>query len=118
MKNFLVEQLDEIPPVPCPCGQARRGFAVSGNDLATVHLVDIKEDSVAHYHQKTTEIYIVLEGEGVLEADGERIPLRPMTSVMIRPGCRHRAVGALKILNIPFPPFDPADEFEVAEEGE
>jgi mannose-6-phosphate isomerase-like protein (cupin superfamily) len=55
----------------------------------------------------------VLEGEGYLEADGERIPLKPMTSVMIRPGCVHRAVGKLKIINIPMPPFDPADEFEV-----
>ena len=39
--------------------------------------------------------------------------LRPMTSVMIRPGCRHRAVGRLRIINVPMPPFDPADEFEV-----
>jgi mannose-6-phosphate isomerase-like protein (cupin superfamily) len=55
----------------------------------------------------------VLEGEGYLEADGERIPLKPMTSVMIRPGCVHRAVGNLRIINVPMPPFDPADEFEV-----
>ena len=40
-----------------------------------------------------TEIYIVLEGEGYLEANGEIIPLKPMTTVMIRPGCVHRAVG-------------------------
>ena len=48
-----------------------------------------------------------------IEADGERIPLKPMTSVMIKPGCVHRAVGNLKIINVPMPPFDPADEFEV-----
>lgn len=114
MKRCFVSQLDEIPPVPCPCGQARRAFAdVPGNTLATVHLTDISADSRAHYHQKMTEIYIVLEGEGYLEADGERIPLKPMTSVMIRPGCVHRAVGNLKIINVPMPPFDPADEFEV-----
>ncbi|WP_256200338.1 hypothetical protein [Verrucomicrobium spinosum] len=40
-----------------------------------------------------------------------------MTSVMIRPGCVHRAVGKLRIINVPMPPFDPADEFEV-EAGE
>ena len=111
-KRFSVAQLDEITPVPCPCGQARRAFHEPGNDLATVHLTDISADSRVHYHKKMTEIYIVLEGEGFLEADGERIPLKPMTSVMILPGCKHRAVGNLRIINVPMPPFDPADEFE------
>lgn len=112
-KRFSVAQLDAIPPVPCPCGQARRAFNEPGNHLATVHLTEISTDSRAHYHKVMTEIYIVLEGEGYLEADGERIPLKPMTSVMIRPGCVHRAVGNLKIINVPMPPFNPADEFEV-----
>jgi mannose-6-phosphate isomerase-like protein (cupin superfamily) len=110
--RFAVAQLDEIPPVPCPCGQARRAFGEPWNTLATVHLTDICADSRTHYHRKMTEIYIVLEGDGHLEADGEIIPLKPMTTVMIRPGCKHRAVGNLRILNIPMPPFDPADEFE------
>ena len=114
--RVLVTQLDELPPIPCPCGQARRGFDVPGNDLATVHLTDISADSRPHYHKKMTEIYVVLEGEGYLEADGERIPLKPMTSVMIKPGCVHRAVGNMRIINIPMPPFDPSDEFEVDEE--
>ena len=111
--RFSVAQLDEVPPVPCPCGQARRAFKEPWNTLASVHLTDISVDSRLHYHKKMTEIYIVLEGEGYLEADGERIPLRPLTTVMIRPGCVHRAVGNLRIINVPMPPFDPADEFEV-----
>jgi hypothetical protein len=40
-----------------------------------------------------------------------------MTTVMIPPGCVHRAVGNLRIINVPMPPFDPADEFEVATES-
>ena len=112
-KRFSVAQLDQIPPVSCPCGQARRAFNEPANSLATVHLTEISADSRPHYHKTMTEIYIVLEGEGYLEADGERIPLKPMTSVMIWPGCVHRAVGRLKIINVPMPPFDPKDEFEV-----
>jgi mannose-6-phosphate isomerase-like protein (cupin superfamily) len=112
-KRYSVAQLDEVKPVPCPCGQARRAFDEPGNTLATVHLTEISVDSRAHYHKRMTEIYIVLEGEGYLEADGARIPLKPMTSVMIRPGCVHRAVGKFKIINVPMPAFDPADEFEV-----
>ncbi len=109
--NYLVAQLDEVDPVPCPCGQARRAFAVPGNTTATLHMVDIAEDSRTHYHKKMTEIYLVLEGEGHIELDGETHPLKPMTSVMIKPGCRHRAVGQLRLINIPIPAFDPEDEW-------
>jgi hypothetical protein len=31
--------------------------------------------------------------------------------VKIHPGCRHRAVGQLKVLNIVLPVFDPEDEW-------
>ena len=110
-KNFLVAQLDEVDPVPCPCGQARRAFDVPENTTATIHLVDIAEGSRTHYHKNMTEIYLVLEGEGHMELDGQTFPLRPMTSVMIKPGCRHRAIGKLRIINIPIPAFDPEDEW-------
>jgi mannose-6-phosphate isomerase-like protein (cupin superfamily) len=111
--RYAIAQLDEIAPTPCPCGQARRAFKEPWNNLATVHLTDISVDAKRHYHKKMTEIYIVLEGEGHIELDGELIPVKPMTSVMIRPGCVHRAVGNLRIINVPMPPFDPTDEFEV-----
>lgn len=110
-RNYLVTQLDEVPPLRCPCGYARRGFAVPENKIATIHLVDIETDAQVHYHKRMTEIYLILEGTGHLELDGEKIPVRPMTSVMIKPGCRHRAVGKLKIINIPIPAFDPTDEW-------
>lgn len=110
-KNYMISQIDEVPPVRCPCGHARRSFATPDNSVATLHMVDIETDSQVHYHRKMTEIYLVLEGTGFMELDGERIPVRPMTSIFIKPGCRHRAVGKLKIINIPIPAFDPADEW-------
>ena len=80
--------------------------------VASMHLVEIKRDSEAHYHKRMTEIYYVLEGEGHIELDGESHDLKPGTAIMIKPGCRHRAVGeGLKILNVPVPKFDPDDEW-------
>lgn len=111
MSNYMIAQFAEIDPVPCPCGQAKRAFATPENALATMHVVNICEDSRVHYHKKMTEIYYVLEGEGEIELDGERHPLKPETAVFIKPGCRHRAVGNLKILNVPIPAFDPEDEW-------
>lgn len=109
--NYLVTQLDTVPAVPCPCGQSRRGFAVPENSVATLHLVDISLEARTHYHRKMTEIYLILEGEGFLELDGDRIPAQPMLSVLIRPGCRHRLVGRFRIVNVAIPAFDPADEW-------
>ncbi len=111
MPRYSIAQLDELPAVGCPCGQARRAFGGIPGAQASVHLVDIKVDSETHHHQRTTEIYVVLEGEGALELDGERVPVKPLTAIYIHPGCRHRAVGRLRLLNIPIPPFDPADEY-------
>ena len=110
-RNYHVAQLPQIPPQACPCGQARRAFADEDGAVASVHLVEISQGARTHYHKRMTEIYLVLEGEGHLELDGDRVPVRPLTAVYIRPGCRHRAVGKMKIINIPVPAFDPADEW-------
>jgi mannose-6-phosphate isomerase-like protein (cupin superfamily) len=109
--NYLVAQLDQLSPQSCPCGVTRRAFAGMDGSVASVHLVDICEDSRAHYHQRMTELYVILEGEGEMELDGCRIPVKPMSAIYIKPGCRHRAIGKLRILNIPIPAFDQADEW-------
>ncbi len=110
-KNYMIAQMDEVEPVRCPCGHARRAFASDDNDVATMHLTDIQADSRVHYHKKMTEIYLVLEGEGYMELDGDRVPVKPLTSVFIKPGCRHRAVGRLRVSIVPVPAFDPEDEW-------
>ena len=110
-KNYLIARMDEVPPVACPCGQARRAFASPENRVATLHLTDISLDARTHYHKKMTEIYLVLEGEGHMELDGELVPVKPMTAILIKPGCRHRAVGNMRIVNVPVPAFDPQDEW-------
>ena len=111
MANYLISQLDEIPAQRCPCGFARRAFAGEPDNVASLHAVDIQQDARTHYHKRMTEIYLVLEGEGQLELDGQLVPVKPMTAIYIKPGCRHRAIGKLKIINIPVPSFDEGDEW-------
>ena len=86
MANYMIAHLDQVKPVRCPCGFARRAFASSPESLASMHLVDIEEDSRTHYHKKMTEMYLVLEGEGEMELDGKKFPLQPMTAIYIKPG--------------------------------
>ena len=111
MKRYLKENLDLIESVQCPCGAAKRAFAAPGS-VASFHQVEISVDSRVHYHKRMTEIYYIAEGSGRLELDGEELPVKPGDVIMIQPGCRHRASGKMKIINIVIPAFDPCDEFE------
>ena len=103
--------MGEIAPVRCPCGLARRGFVAEDNHVATLHITEIHADSRAHYHKTMTEIYLVLEGQGNMELDGDWVPVEPMTAVLIKPLCRHRAVGPLRVVIVAVPAFNPKDEW-------
>jgi mannose-6-phosphate isomerase-like protein (cupin superfamily) len=109
MKRYHPVHLADLPPIACCCGTTRRAFVDLPDAPASAHLLEVKDEPTSHYHLKTTEIYVVLEGEGFLELDGEQVPVKPLSAVMIRPGCRHRAIGKMKILNIPVPKHDDAD---------
>lgn len=111
MKRYHHVELGDLPPIDCCCGTTRRAFTDQPDAPASAHYLEVKEEPTSHYHLRTTEIYVILEGEGFLELDGERVPVKPLSAVMIRPGCRHRAIGKLKILNIPVPKHDDADFF-------
>ncbi|QNN22557.1 cupin domain-containing protein [Planctomycetales bacterium ZRK34] len=108
--RYVIADLNATEPQPCPCGLTRRAYTDDPDQTASLHLLKVDHAARTHYHKKMTEIYYFLEGEGEMELDGEMFPVRAGMSVMIKPGCRHRAVGKFTILNIPIPAFDPADE--------
>jgi len=111
MTRAIIKRYEETTPVKCPCGEAYRVLTGAYNTHLSVHVVRIQSDSQTHYHRRLTETYYVLEGEGWVELDGERMPVSAGTVVYIPSGVRHRAVGNLVVLNIVTPPFDPGDEF-------
>lgn len=109
--RYQITRVASLPPVECPCGQTRRAFVDDPDRIASLHVVDISTDARTHYHKKLTEIYYILEGSGEMELDGERHTVAPGDAILIKPLCRHRAIGHLRVLNIPIPAFDPADEW-------
>jgi mannose-6-phosphate isomerase-like protein (cupin superfamily) len=68
-----------------------------------------------HYHAKTEEIYVVLDGEGEMEVDGERRRIGPGDAILIPPAARHeiRADHAmeLRFLCCCAPPYRDEDTF-------
>lgn len=111
--RYRVLDFAEIPPVACPCGQARRGFADAPEVPFTLHRTEICENARRHFHRRIAETYVVLECEpgSYLELDDDQVSARPGLSVWIPPGVRHRAVGKMNVLIIAWPKFDPADEW-------
>jgi len=67
-----------------------------------------------HYHANTEEIYVVVEGRGEMEVDGERSPVQPGDVVLIPPGAWHqlRALdGPIRILCCCAPPYSDDDTY-------
>jgi mannose-6-phosphate isomerase-like protein (cupin superfamily) len=68
-----------------------------------------------HYHAATEEIYLVLEGRGELEIDGERRSLDVEEAALIPPGARHEirnpGPGPLRFLCCCAPPYSHEDTF-------
>ncbi len=110
-QNYQIVDMDKLKVSESSCGTSKRAFLDDSDRTASLHIVDIKEDVKTHYHKKLTEIYYILEGEGHMELDGNTVPVTPNTSILIKPGCRHRAIGDLKILITVIPAFDPEDEW-------
>lgn len=112
--GYLARHLSEVNPTPCPCGSSWRIITRDDCADAGFHVTHIT-DSKRHYHKRTTEIYHILEGSGVLEVGDDRVELRPGLTVLIEKGTPHRGFGDFKTIVVPIPAFDPSDEFLVDE---
>lgn len=81
----------------------------------SIRIIRMKEsEQVAlHYHEKSTQIYTVLEEEVQVELAGRTMRLRPYETVRIETGARHsvRPVeGAALLLSLSIPPLDRDDQ--------
>ena len=96
--SLLVRHEGESPRERSTCGW--RDLLVSRQDqnvAAWVHAVDI-DGAKEHYHKKATELYYVLDGEGVVLLDGEEHPVRKGSLVHIPPGVVHGAKRRMRVL--------------------
>ncbi|MCS7305756.1 MAG: cupin domain-containing protein [Thermoguttaceae bacterium] len=111
--RYHLVDFDQLPGVPCPCGISQRAWADLGDYPATLHRTEITTQAKPHYHQRLTETYYILDCEpgAQIELDGKTFPVKPGMCIVIRPGCVHRGLGRMKILNFVCPKFDPSDEF-------
>ena len=68
-----------------------------------------------HYHARTEELYVLLEGVGEMEVDGARGGVRAGDAILIPPGAWHQITAAadapLRFLCCCAPPYSDEDTF-------
>ncbi len=103
--GFIVRNVDELPTEKSTCGfRTRLITEKDGNSVSVSHLRI--SDAQKHYHERTTEFYYVINGEGELLVNDKVIPLKKGVIVMIKPGTIHQAISHnnLEVLIIMSPP--------------
>ena len=100
--RFLVRDPATVTPWAETCGQIRCLVEEKDGAAAEVHHVEI-QDAKLHYHERTDEVYYVIDGQGTMVLDDETIELHRGIVVYVPRGVKHKAVGKLTVLTVCIP---------------
>jgi len=100
--TFLRRAVADVQPWTGQCGQIRQLLEEKEGGAAEVHHLQITDDKL-HYHQRTDEIYYVLDGQGRMRLDDEEIELHKDVVVYVPRGVKHKAWGNLTVLVVCLP---------------
>jgi len=104
---------DELPAFITKDGSEIREFLhTAAQSLAEASLA-AGQSTQRHQHRETEEIYMLLDGEGEMEIDGESRRVRAGDAILIPAGAWHQitATGALRFLCCCVPPYRDEDTF-------
>ena len=93
---------NDVRPWAETCGQIRPLIEEKDGAAAEVHHLEIT-DAKLHYHEKTDEIYYIIDGHGRMRLGDEEIELHAGVVVYVPRGVKHRAWGQLKVLVVCIP---------------
>ena len=98
----LRREVTDVSPWQETCGQIRTVIEEKDGAAAEVHHLEITNARL-HYHERTDEIYYVLDGEGRMQLDDQEIELHKDVVVYVPRGVKHRAWGDMKVLVVCIP---------------
>lgn len=110
--GYLVRHIQDVAPVPCPCGSSTRPITIADTPVVNFHVTHI-QDSVKHFHKQTTEVYYILEGHGHMELGDDVVEVTPGAVILIEPGTPHRGYGDFRTIVVGIPAARHDDEFFV-----
>lgn len=117
---MTINQITEQTPFTTADGSTIRSILDSTN--APVENQSLAEASLPaggstqrHYHRASEEIYFILEGEGIMDLDGEHQKVGPGDAVLIPPRAWHQisteGEEALRFLCCCAPPYSHEDTY-------
>lgn len=106
---ILVRHESEVPETESSCGLEKGLCGIIDGGAAracSMALTNVE----AHFHKRTTEIYYVLDGQGVVQLNGEEHRVRKGSFMHIPPGVVHSFTGQAKVLIIGVPAISTDDD--------
>ena len=92
----------EVQPWAETCGQIRPLVEAKDAAAAEIHHVEINQAKL-HYHKQTDEFYYIIDGQGTVIVDDEKLEVHPGVVIYIPRGAKHKAVGKMTILTVCIP---------------
>jgi mannose-6-phosphate isomerase-like protein (cupin superfamily) len=84
---------DTVQPFETKDGSTIRELMHAANQSLAEATLTPGQATQRHYHAASEELYSVLEGDGLIEIDGEARELAPGDTVLIPPGARHQMIA-------------------------
>jgi mannose-6-phosphate isomerase-like protein (cupin superfamily) len=100
--RFLRRDVADVKPWAETCGQIRPMLEEKDGAAAEVHHLEITNAKL-HFHERTDEIYYILDGHGWMQLDDREVELHKDVVVYVPRGVKHRAWGNLKVLVVCIP---------------
>lgn len=90
----------------------RANAPVQNQSLAEA-TVPVGQPTERHYHKVSEEFYYILEGQGIMEIDGQECPVAAGDAVLIPPGAWHQITASqtLRFLCCCAPPYSHEDTY-------
>lgn len=104
---------DALPFVTKDGSTIREYLHTSRQSLAEASL-EAGQSTQRHYHAHSEEIYLIVEGDAVLEIDGEMREVGPGDAILIPPGAWHElaaGTGPVRLLCCCVPAYSDDDTF-------
>lgn len=104
----------DAAPFTTKDGSTVREYLHTGSQSLAEASLDPGRATQRHYHRRSEEIYLVLEGGGSMELDGEERDVQPGDAVLIPSGAWHRitaGAAGVRFLCCCVPPYSHEDTY-------
>ena len=104
----------DATPFTTKDGSTIREYLHTGRQSLAEASLEAGASTRRHYHERSEEIYLILEGAGTMELDGELRDVGPGDAVLIPPRAWHRIVAGrsgARFLCCCVPPYSDDDTY-------